>query len=159
MASYHQQLQSLFSQYQKEVGTAPVDLRIVGAWAMNKGLWAPRPVDIQSRFARDMAEALSEEYRTDKAGRRYRSKIAVRMTTKDGAQGSLWGDIDTSPRKHVEKNVGQRRRQIVGECFQLQVDVDHYNAAHKDEAQLELILDMTDDVKEMKVAAGIDEAA
>ena len=162
MASYHQQMQSIFAQYQKEVGLAPADLRVVGAWAISKGLWAPRPVDIQSRFASDMAEALSEEYRTDKSGRRYRSKLAVRTTTKEGTQGSLWGDIDTAPHKHVEKNVAQRRRQIVGECFQLQVDVDHYNAANKDNAekQLSLILDMTDDVNEMKVAAGIkDEAA
>ncbi len=158
MASYHQQMQSIFAQYQNEVGPMPADLRVVGAWAISKGLWAPRPVDIQSRFASDMAEALSEEYRTDKAGRRYRSKIAVRMT-KDGVQGSLWGDLDTSPHKHVEKNVAQRRRQIVGECFQLQVDVDHYNASHKKEEQLSLILDMSEDVKEMKVAAGIDEAA
>jgi hypothetical protein len=27
---------------------------------------SPRPVDIQSRFAADMAEALAEEYRTTK---------------------------------------------------------------------------------------------
>ena len=69
------------------------------------------------------------------------------------------GDIDTALRTHVEKNVQQRRRQIVGDCFQLQVDVDHYNGAHPKEEQLSLILDMTEDVREMKVAAGIDDAA
>jgi hypothetical protein len=158
MASYHQQMQTIFAQYQKEVGPAPADLKVVGAWAMSKGLWAPRPVDIQSRFAQEMAEALREEYRVDKAGRKYRSKLAVR-TSKDGLQGSLWGDIDTAPRTHVEKNVQQRRRQIVGDCFQLQVDVDHYNGAHPKEEQLSLVLDMTEDVREMKVAAGIDDAA
>lgn len=160
MATYSVQMQSIFKKYQEEVSADPVDLKVVGAWAIANGLWAPRPVDIQSRFAQDMAEALREEYRTDKSGRRYRSKLAVR-TSKDGLQGSLWGDIDTAPRPYVEKNVQQRRRQIVGDCFQLQIDVDHYNAGHPDEEQLSLILDMTEDVKEMKVAAGIedDEAA
>jgi hypothetical protein len=71
MSSYYQQkMQDLFKQYQEEVSRDPVDLKEVGAWAMEKGLWAPRPVDMQSRFAAEMAEALGEEYRTDKAGRR-----------------------------------------------------------------------------------------
>jgi hypothetical protein len=152
MASYHQQMQAIFKQYQEEVSAEPVDLRIVGAWAMTKGLWAPRPIDIQSRFAAEMAEALREEYRTDKSGRRYRSKLAV-TTSKDGRQGSLWGDIDTAPRSHVVKNVGQRRRQTVHDCLQLRIDVDHYNAEHPDEDDIQLVLDFTDDVEELLVAA------
>ena len=152
MASYAQQMQDIFKQYQEEVSTDPVDLKVVGAWALSKRLWAPRPIDIQSRFARDMADSLREEYRTDKAGRRYRSKLAVT----DGRQGSLWGDIDTAPRKHVEKNVAQRRRQVVGDCFWLQNEVDHYNAEHPGEEQLRLVLDFTDDVREMQVASGMD---
>ena len=153
MASYHQQMQAIFKQYQEEVSADPVDLKVVGAWALANRLWAPRPVDIQSRFAAEMAEALREEYRTDKSGRRYRSKLAV-TTSKDGRQGSLWGDIDTSPRSHVVKNVGQRRRQIVYDCLQLRIDVDHYNGMHPDEEEnIQLVLDFTDDVEEMLVAA------
>lgn len=103
-------------------------------------------------------EALREEYRIDKAGRRYRSKVAV-TTFEKGRQGALWGDIDTSPRAHVVKNVGQRRRQVVGDCVQLRVDVDHYNAAHPGEEPLQLLLDFTDDVAEALVAAGVDKGA
>jgi hypothetical protein len=151
MAShYHQKMQDIFKRYQAEVSTDPVDLKEVGAWAMAKGIWAPRPVDMQSRFAAELAEALGEEFRTDKAGRRYRSKLAV--TTR---QGSLWGDIDTSPRTHVAKNVQQRRRMIVGHCYQLQVDVDHYNEEHAEHDPLQLVMNFEDDVAEMMVAAGI----
>jgi hypothetical protein len=150
MSQYNQRMQEIFRQYQEKVSIDPADLKAVGAWAMAKGLWAPRPVDIQSRFAADMAEALAEEYRTDKTGRRYRSKVAV--TTR---QGSLWGDIDTAPRSHVVKNVGQRRRQIVGNCYQLRNDVDHYNETHPDEDDLQLVLNFEDDVGEMLVAEGI----
>lgn len=150
MTYYQQRMQQIFRQYQEEVSTDPVDLKEVGAWAIAKGIWAPRPVDIQSRFAADMADALAEEYRSDKSGRRYRSKLAV--TTR---QGSLWGDIDTSPRSHVEKNVGQRRRMVVGYCYQLQVDVDHYNEEHPAEQPLQFVLNFEDDVAEMMVAEGI----
>ena len=150
---YHQKMQDIFRRYQEEVSANPVDLKEVGAWAMAEGLWSPRPVDMQSRFAAELAEALAEEYRTDKAGRRYRSKLAV--TTR---QGSLWGDIDTSPRSHVVKNVGQRRRMIVGYCYQLQVDVDHYNGEHPKEDALQTVMNFEDDVAEMMVAAGIKKA-
>jgi hypothetical protein len=154
VASYPQQMQDIFKKYQEEVSADPVDLKVVGAWAIANRLWHPRPIDIQSRFARDMADALREEYRIDKSGRRYRSKLAVT----DGRQGSLWGDIDTSPRKHVEKNVAQRRKQVVGDCYQLQIDVDHYNENHPDGEQLRLILDFSDDVAERKIADGIDDS-
>lgn len=152
MATYHQQMQSLFAQYEAEVSADPADLKAVGKWAMDKGLWHPRPADMQTRFANDMAEALREEYRTDRAGRRYRAKLAVR-----NRQGSLWGDIDTSPRGHVEKAIGQRRKQIVGDCWQLRMDRDHYNENHEDEPPLPLVLDFTDDVEEMMIIAGIDD--
>lgn len=158
MANYHQQMQAIFAQYEAEVSADPADLREVGAWAMREGLWKPRPADIQSRFASEMAEALREEYRTDSAGRRYRAKLAVR-TSKDGHQMSLWGDIDTAPRSHVEKAVGQRRKQIVGDCWQLRMDADHYSDAHPEEERIQLVLDFSEDVEEMMIAAGIDKAA
>ena len=59
------------------------------------------------------------------------------------------------PRAHVEKAVGQRRKQIVGDCWQLQMDRDHYNSEHPAEEPIQLILDFTDDVEEMMFAAGI----
>ena len=154
MVSYHQQLQELFARYEREVAAGPADLRVVGAWALANRLWEPKVSDIHSRFANDMAEALREEYRVDRKGRRYRAKLAVR-TSKDGRQGTLWGDIDTSPRTHVEKGLGQKRRQIVGDCLQLRVDGDHYNDAHPEEEPIQLILDFTDDVAEALIAAGI----
>lgn len=78
MAIYHHQLQALFRRYTKEVSPDPADLQEIGRWAIENGFWQPRPADIQARFAQDMAAALREEYRTDKAGRRYRAKHAVR---------------------------------------------------------------------------------
>ena len=56
-----------------------------------------------------------------------------------------------------EKALQQRRRQIVQDSHQLKLDVDHFNSIHPDEEQLALILDFTDDVKEMMIAEGIED--
>lgn len=157
MATYAQQMQNIFSQYESEVSENPANLRDVGRWAMKKGLWKPREEDIASQFAQDMADALREEYRTDKNGRRYRSKHAVRKT-ENGKQMSLWADIDKAPRSHMERAFAQRRNQSVGDCYQLRLDVDHYNDKHIDEP-IQMIFDFTDDVEEHLIADGLGKVA
>jgi len=156
--TYHQQLQSIFRRYTKEVSADPADLKEVGQWAMENGLWKPHPADIQARFASDMADALREEYRTDPEGRRYRAKHAVRKW-KNGRQMSFWADIDSAPREHMLQAFGQRRRQIVGDCHQLRLDVDHYNSVRTDEEPIQLVLDFSEDVEELLIAEGVAEDA
>lgn len=158
MPTYHQQLQAIFRDYTKEVSADPADLKDVGQWAIDKRLWHPRPADIRARFAQDMAEALREEYRTDRAGRRYRAKHAVRKW-QNGRQMSFWADIDGAPRAHMLQAFGQRRKQIVGDCHQLRLDVDHYNSVRTDEDPIQLILDFTEDIEELLMAEGVKEDA
>jgi hypothetical protein len=111
-------------------------------------LWEPRQADIISQCADDLARAFREEYRTDPHGRRYRTKHAVRIT-RGGVQYSLWADIDSAPRSHMERAFAQRRQQIVGDCFQLRTDVDVYNDNHLGAPPIQLVLDFTRDVEEM----------
>ena len=158
MANYHQQMQEIFRRYQNEVSVEPADLRDIGAWAIREGLWQPRPADVHARFAEDMATALREEYRTDKDGRRYRAKHAVR-SFRDGKQTSFWADIDSAPRTHMEKAFAQRRRQIVDDCHQLRLDVDHFNILDPKAEPHQLVLDFTDDVKEKMIAEGLEDVA
>jgi len=153
VANYAQQMQAIFEQFRQEVSTDPADLKEVGAWAIAKGLWKPRPADITASFARDMAESLREEMRTDATGRRYRAKIAARIT-KGGLPLFVWGDIDDSPRSHVEKGIAQKRTAIVSDGYALRMDVDHYNWAHPTDEPIQLILDITEDVEELIIAKG-----
>ena len=152
-------MQRIFKQFSEEVSPEPVSLRIVGKWAMENGLWEPYESDILSKFQKDMAEALREETRTDAAGRRYRAKHAVRVI-QDGKQTSIWADIDVigAPRDHFEKSFAQRRKHIVGECHQLRMDVDHYNASSGEEP-VQMILDFTDDVEELLFVEGLAQTA
>jgi hypothetical protein len=157
--SYNEQMQKIFARYEAEVSAEPADLREVGKWAIANGLWKPRPVDLEANFAREMADALREQMRTDKAGRRYRAKIPAKAKAADGAPLFKWGDIDTAPRAHVEKGLQYRRQGIVSDCYQLRIDADHYNAEHPDEDPLNPVLNFEDDVNEMKIANGIEDDA
>lgn len=153
--SYSEQLRELWKQYREEGSTDPVDLRTVASWAIGKGLWAPRPVDLSTSLANDLAQALREEKRTDKAGREYRANIPVRLRAKDGQSLFEWADIDDAPRLHVEKSVQQERRSIASDCYALVMKVEHYNEAHPDEEPIQIVMNFEDDVEEMKIMRGL----
>lgn len=153
MASYQQQLQEHFHTYEKERGHKPANLQDVAGWMIEKGLWQMRPADQVKRCASDLADALRNEYRTDRKGRRYRVNHAVR-----GEQGTFWADLDKAPRRHMEKAFAQRRQQVVGDCVQLSTDVEVYNDKNKNEEPINLVLDFTNDVEEAKLANSDDVA-
>lgn len=162
MPNYKEQLRAVWAQYREEVSTDPVDLKTVASWAISKGLWAPRPVDLSTSLANDLAQALREAKRTDKAGREFRANIPVRSKAKTGETLWEWADIDDAPRSHVVKSVQQERRSIANDCYALVMKVDHYNEAHEDEEPIKVIMDFEDDVEELKIANGLtdeDEAA
>ena len=66
MATYKEQLDAVWEKYRKEVSHDPVDLKTVAAWAIEKGLWKPRPVDLSTSLANDLAQVLREKKRIDK---------------------------------------------------------------------------------------------
>lgn len=152
MATFSEQMQSIFDRYTKEVDSAPVSLDDVAAWAVRKGLYKPAPRDVFKLCREDLADSLRQEKRTDEKGRKYRAKHSVRDSI-GGVQFSLWADIDNAPRTFMEKSFGQRRKSIAGDCFQVKQDVDHYNDANPAESPIQMILDFTDDVAEMEAAA------
>lgn len=155
--SYTESLRDIWKRYRDEVSPDPVDLKTVAGWAIQQGLWIPRPIDLNTSLANDLAQTLREEKRVDKAGREYRANIPVRSRAKDGTTLFQWADIDDAPRPHVEKNVQQERRSIASDCYALSMKVEHYNALHPDEEPIQLILQFEDDINEMKIANGLDE--
>lgn len=154
--NYKEQLrENIWKQYRAEVSTDPVDLKEVAAWAISKGLWVPRPVDLTASLAKDLADSLREEKRVDKAGREYRANIPVRERGDKGVPLFVWGDIDDAPRAHVEKSFQQERRSIQSDCYALLMKAEHYNEAHPDDEPIQIVLNFEDDVEEMKIANGI----
>jgi hypothetical protein len=157
MATYKEQLRIIWKQYREEVSGSPADLKDVAAWAIQKRLWTPRPIDLQASFAGDLADALRDEKRIDEKGREYRANIPVRTTPKNGPPLFVWADIDDAPHSHVVKSIQQERRSIASDCYALAMKAEHYNDAHPDKEPIQVHLNFEEDVEEAKIARGISE--
>jgi hypothetical protein len=149
MASYNEQLQKIWHEYEKEHGYLPARPRDAVAWGAGRGMIDVPDPDPFDKLAEDMARALREEYGTDSLGRRYRKNHAVRVN-KAGVQHTFWAILGYAPRDHMQKAFIQRREQIVGECVQLSTDVEVYNDMNKEQPPLPMLLDFRDDVEERR---------
>jgi hypothetical protein len=156
MATYKEQLRNIWKQYREEVSGSPADLKDVAAWALKKGLWKPRPIDLHASFAGDLSDALRDEKRIDEKGREYRANIPVRVKPKNGPPLFVWADIDDAPHSHVVKSIQQERRSIASDCYALVMKADHYNDAHPAQKPIEVFLNFEEDVEEAKIARGIE---
>ena len=143
--------QSIIRRYQLAGGRWPASAQAMAKWAMDNGLWEPHPAAALRQCARELSRAMREEYFTDAEGRRVRAKHPVARKV-NGEQTVLWDDIRTAPRSHMEVSFRQRRERIVGDCRQLKVDADSYNAAHFDHPQIEMVFDFTYDLLELEAA-------
>jgi len=147
MSNHTVQMQWVWKQYEDAGMPTPPTGREVAHWALEKGLLVPKERDIEGELAEDLSRAQSEIYRERKNGQRYRAKQAVRSTIA-GVQYARWGDMDTEAPIFIQKALAQRRRQIVGDCYQLKIDTDHFNDIHP-EVPFQMVLDFTHDVEEM----------
>jgi len=156
--NYSEQMQEIWKKYELSGMPVPATKHDVAEWAINEGLWKPRPIDIVSQCADDLARALREEYRTGSNGQRVRTKHVVR-TKKNGRQMHFWADIDSAPRSHMVNAFAQRRKQVVGDCYQLKTDVDYYNGVNKQAEPIQVVLDFTDDIAEIQAMEDMEKSA
>ena len=156
MATKNQQLIDILNRYISEVSGEPASMEEVSDWALREGLFRPDPQDVKKLCREALANAARSEKRFD--GRRWhRAKHSVR-TSVGGVQLSLWADIDlNASRSFMEKSISQRRRGVVDDCFQMKMDVDHYNEANPDKNPIQLVLDLTDDVLEREAGDQLDD--
>lgn len=147
MTTKNDLLQGLWKRYENENDHLPASTREVIEWAVAEELIDLPKTDPYDILAGQMAAALREEYKTDEKGRRYRVNHAVRVT-KHGVQSTFWAIMGFAGRGHMQMAFTQRRNQIIGDCFQLKVDVDVYNDLNKGQPAVQLVLDFTDDVAE-----------
>jgi len=153
MAKYKEQLQRVWHKYEAANGSVPATAREAVAWGVSQRLIEIPEVDPLVKLSEDMADALREEYATDRHGRRYRVNHAVRVT-KGGVQYTFWAIMQDAPREHMQKAFIQRREQIVGDCVQLCTDVEAYNSFHNDEPPIQMLFDFRDDIEERRFGDG-----
>ena len=143
----NEQLRKIFREYEKTHDHLPATAREAVVWGVREGLAELPKMDPYDALADQMARALREEYKTDSEGRRYRVNHAVRVS-KAGVQHTFWAIMGFAQRGHMEKAFVQRREQIVGDCVQLQTDIDVYNGMNPKEEPMQTVLDFRDDVAE-----------
>ncbi|WP_421992191.1 hypothetical protein [Qipengyuania sp.] len=150
MASYNEQLQQVWHEYEKEKGYLPSTARDACMWGVERGMIAMPELDPFDELAKDMSRALREEYGTDRYGRRYRKNHAVRVT-KGGVQYTMWAIMGNAPLDHMRKAFIQRRQQIVGDCVQLDTDVRVYNDLNPEQEPIQVPFDFSPDVEESRL--------
>ena len=151
-STYLKQMQRIVNEYIEAGQKWPATTRQMAQWAIKNKKWAPQPSAIVDQCADQLAKAMKEEYITDAKGRVVRAKHAARVEI-NGEQTTLWADIRTADRKHMEIAFKQRRGQILGECRQLKADVDSYNDYACPNNPIPMILDFTYDLMEEALAS------
>ncbi len=151
MSTFNEQMQGLFRRYQAENGIAgPTTLRDVANWAIANNHWKPQPGALIRQCVDQFARALRDEYYTDAQGRRVRTKHVVRLPKREkGEQASMWDDIRTASRGHMEVSLQQRRQGIVADCHQLKTDADSFNDNGNTGEPIQLIFDFNADLDEL----------
>lgn len=135
--------------YRAAGGAWPFKKVEVALWALQKELYKPSPEDILRMCADSLADAMRESTFKDESGLDIRRMLPAR-TTRGGEQGTFWDDFRTAPIDHVQVGVAQRRNAITGECFHLDNMVRYSNAHRPASEQIDLVLDFTNDVREMR---------
>lgn len=146
------QNQRTIREYRKSGEPWPATSGEIAEWALSAGKWQMQPDAVRKRCAEDMAEAMREEYYTDKSGRRVRLYHPARKK-KQGELFTEWDDIRSASRSHMQLSFQQHRRKIVGECKQLKTDLDSFNDAHSEDEALQISFDFNMDLAELEAAA------
>ena len=158
MATRNEQFADIPDWYLDEVNAEPVSLDEVAGWALSEGLFRPEPRDLKKICRDAIAQGARAQKRFD--GKRwYRAKHSVRSNV-GGIQLNLWADIDkNASHGFMEKSIGQRRRSIVNDCFQMKMDADHFNDTNPTLEPIQPVLDFSEDVAERKALSDDDESA
>jgi len=149
--TYAEQMQAIVTEYIRDGGDWPATTRQIASWAIQNRMWAPQHSALVDQCADQLARAMREEYITDPQGRIVRALHAARVC-RHGQQLTLWADIRTASRNHMEIAFQQRRQQIVGDCRQLKADVDSYNQNRIPEMPIQMVFDFTKDLEELAIA-------
>lgn len=148
MSTQAQRRQAFIRYYKESTGNPVANMKEVAQFAKKMGWPMPKPIDPIDLLARQFAEAAREEIRTDDVTKRdYRANLAFNQRQKDGAQATLWVDVDEAPRHHMVKGLTLYREQMVGEAVIATNTAEHWNRVHPDQLPLEFITDLTDDVR------------
>jgi hypothetical protein len=141
--------QNLVQMYREAGQPWPASTHDMGEWAVRTGRFESGLAFAVNQCAELLSRSMREEYLTDSKGRRVRKYHAARVRL-EGKQLTLWADIETAPRRHMELAFAQRRKQVVDDCRQLKLDVGSYNDSKPTGQPIQIVFDFTVDLEELE---------
>ena len=127
------ELQYVIDQYHKahpDEDPADVAPHLVAEWAITKGIWNRPPVDRVVQLRRELSRHLRTEYITDPQGREVRKNhpVMVPVQTPDGEKlRPLYKELFHAPAEHMRASFQLRRRGVVRDVLQMDLDFQSYN--------------------------------
>jgi hypothetical protein len=145
-----EEMRRIIEKWKASGGRWPATTAEIARFAIHNNLYNPQSLALLC--ARELSRTMREENIKGNAGRTVRKLHAVKVTEPDESgkptQRTLWGDDETFDRLFMETSFQQRRTQIVGDCCQLDNDVEERNSRHTDEPPIKMSFNFTDDVAE-----------
>jgi len=147
-------LQEIAEAYRRTHKVSSFNIKEAAAWAIREKLYEPEVKSTIKVLAKEMQEALREQYFTDPQGRRVRLNHAERtweeLTDGKHVQMVFWHDIRDASRSQMQAAFQQRRQGVVMDCRQLKHDVDSYNENFNKSVPIQMVFDFTEDLEELE---------
>jgi hypothetical protein len=142
-------MQNIARLYREEHGEEVMNLHPMYDWAVERGLYQHRELDIRKLFRREMGRALGREMTVDPQGRAVKANHAYRVTNQDGQYEWEWAPIETIRPQHMHISLTLRRDSMSSTVIQHHTDWASYNENNVYGAELPLFdYDFNHDIEE-----------
>jgi len=152
------ELQYVIDQYHKahpDEDPDEVAPHLVAPWAISRGIWDREPVSPEVQLRRDLSRHLRTEYFVDPQGREVRKNHAIMIPTQtqDGEKlRPLYKELFHAGPEHMRASLQLRRRGVVRDVMQMELDFLSYNDNNVYSAKLDKMdYDINKDLDELNM--------
>ena len=152
--TYREAMVDIAESYHAEHGSEPVTSRVMGEWAIAKGLWEAQAEKVLGIFIRDMATALQHQIHEAPNGQEMRTWMSIRISRADESgketQQFLWIDVREAKASQVRQAFMQRRHAVADDARALYRDQEAYNSNYlpKGEEPIQLSFNFDDELED-----------
>ena len=132
------QMIQIAEEYMQVHDVDEIDPAEVAKWATSTGRYTPREFDPEKECKKDLTRALGAEHQIDPQGREVRSHVPIPIKSIDGQTHWDWVKIFKCSPDKFKLSQSVRRKGILADCRQHQVDSESYNDNNEHGAQVDL---------------------
>ncbi|OLF74069.1 hypothetical protein AWH62_07985 [Maricaulis sp. W15] len=153
MANFDDQVVQLWEEWFAAIGHESADPGDFVEWALVNHRLSPNPLDVKQMLRRQVTKSLRQAKRWDADGH-FTYRAFQSATLFEGGEAiKHYFDTDTGGSPSLrQRSVKERRDAIAKGVYRAVCDVERMNKVHRDDPQLHLFTDFTDDVAELRIA-------